>query len=391
MSSIRLEGIVKRFYKEKLFLSEKSKKTSAILALDHIYLDVKEGETLGVIGPTGCGKTTLLKVIAGLERIEEGRVYFDDKDVTKLRPRERNIGMVFQTYALYPHMIARENLAFPFRIRRWPESVIDERIEFTAQTLGVGFKELLGRMPRTLSQGQKQRVALGRCIIRNPSVFLLDEPLSSLDAKLRIKTRTEIKKILRKFSVTTVYVTHDQSEAVALSDRIAIMREGRIEQVGTFEEVYAHPANIFVAGFVGNPSMNFLTFALGEKNKRLVMVDPVSDAKIEVPQEWERKLRDKKMIGKDLIFGMRPEDIRLDEGIKDRKENFFRFRAKIEDKEFTVDNKTHLFLKFSYYRLIATVEDHNKSFPAIGEEVNLIFPLKKGKIFNKKNELAIIS
>lgn len=389
MSSIRLEGVVKRYYKEKLFISERNRKASAILALDHVYLDIKEGETLGVIGPTGCGKTTLLKVIAGLERAEEGKVFFDEKDVTRLKPRERNIGMVFQTYALYPHMIARENLAFPFRIRRWPEHMIDERIEFTAQTLGVGFRELLGRMPRTLSQGQKQRVALGRCIIRNPSVFLLDEPLSSLDAKLRIKTRTEIKKILRKFSITTVYVTHDQSEAVALADRIAVMREGRIEQVGTFEEIYNHPANVFVAGFVGNPSMNFLHFGLVEEAGKFFIVDPLSYIKIPVPSEWEEKLKEKDLVGKDIIFGMRPEDIK----VRERGESpgdYFIFKARVEDRELTVDNKAHLFLKFDYNRLIATVENCG-FFPEVGEEVEFSFPVRKGKIFNRETELAVIS
>ena len=236
--------------------------------------------------------------------------------------------MVFQTYALYPHMVSRENLAFPFRLRKWPEFMIDEKIEFTAETLGVGFRELLGRMPRTLSQGQKQRVALGRCIIRNPNVFLLDEPLSTLDAKLRVKTRTEIKKILRKFSITTVYVTHDQSEAVAVSDRIAIMREGKMEQIGTFDEIYNHPANLFVAGFVGNPSMNFLHLTLGKKDGRLVMMDPVYNIRINVPREWEGKLKEKKMVGKDLIFGVRPEDIQLRENVEGKKMIFLNLRQK---------------------------------------------------------------
>lgn len=390
MSSIRLEGVVKRFYQRKALFPTKGENSSTILALDHVYLDIKEGETLGIIGPTGCGKTTLLKVIAGLEKIEEGRVYFDDVDVTKLRPRERNVGMVFQTYALYPHMVSRENLAFPFRLRKWPEFMIDEKIEFTAETLGVGFRELLGRMPRTLSQGQKQRVALGRCIIRNPNVFLLDEPLSSLDAKLRVKTRTEIKKILRKFSITTVYVTHDQSEAVAVSDRIAIMREGKMEQIGTFDEIYNHPANLFVAGFVGNPSMNFLHLTLGKKDGRLVMMDPVYNIRINVPREWEGKLKEKKMVGKDLIFGVRPEDIQLRENVEGKKDDFFKFKAKIEDRELTVDNKARLFLKFGSFYFVAAIENF-RYLPLIGEEVDLAFPVKKGKIFDKENELALVS
>jgi ABC-type sugar transport system ATPase subunit len=387
MSGIRLEGVVKKFYPERPFLFRKLQESSGIFALDHVYLEIKEGETMGIIGPTGCGKTTLLKVIAGLEKIEEGRVYFGDRDVTKLRPRERGIGMVFQNYALYPHMVSRENLAFPFRLRKWPEPMIDERIEFTANTLGVGFRELLGRMPRTLSQGQKQRVALGRCIIRNPTVFLMDEPLSSLDAKLRIRTRLEIKKILRKFSVTTVYVTHDQSEAVALSHRIAIMREGKIEQVGTFEEVYDHPANLFVAGFVGDPSMNLLPLTLEKKNNRLVIGEALYNIKITVPREWEDKLQEKKMVGKDVVFGMRPEDIKLGKSTKSN--NVFTFRAKVEDREIGI-TKAHLFLKLGHYSLVATLENY-KHLPLPGEEIDFTFPVDKGKIFNRENGLALIS
>ena len=388
MSSIRLEGVVKKFYPDRPLFFRKSSISSAIFALDHVYLEIKDGETMGVIGPTGCGKTTLLKVIAGLEKIEKGKVYFGNKDVTRLRPRERGIGMVFQTYALYPHMVTRENLAFPFRLRRWPEYMIDEKIEFTANTLGVGFRELLGRMPRTLSQGQKQRVALGRCIIRNPSVFLLDEPLSSLDAKLRIKTRMEIKKILRKFSVTTVYVTHDQSEAVALSHRIAIMREGKIEQVGTFEEVYNHPVNLFVAGFVGDPSMNLLQLTLAEKRGELIMGEPVYNLKIKVPKEWERKLREKEMVGKDLVFGIRPEHIEL--GKNKGSNGIFTFRAKVEDREVTINNKAHLFLRIGHHRLLATLENY-RYLPAPGEEADFTFSVNKGKVFNKENGLALIS
>ncbi len=387
MSSISLKGVVKRFYAEGNLLFEKKSDSNSILALNHIYLDVKDGETLGVIGPTGCGKTTLLKVIAGLEKIEEGAVYFDDKDVTKLRPRERGVGMVFQNYALYPHMVTRENLAFPFRLRKWPESMIDERVEFTARTLGVGFRELLGRMPRTLSQGQKQRVALGRCIIREPNVFLMDEPLSNLDAKLRIKTRGEIKKLLRKFSITTVYVTHDQSEAVALSHRIAIMREGKIEQVGTFDEIYNHPVNLFVAGFVGDPSMNFLPLALVEKNKKLIMGDALCNIRINVPSEWEKTLKEKKMVGKDVIFGMRPEHIEL--GRETKLNNVFTFRAYVEDLEITL-NRAYIFLKLGRHSLLVALE-HYKHLPSPGEMAEFTFPIKKGKVFDKESELAIIN
>ncbi|MBC7189014.1 ABC transporter ATP-binding protein, partial [Candidatus Aerophobetes bacterium] len=290
---------------------------------------------------------------------------------------------------LYPHMISRENLAFPFRLRRWPEFMIDEKIEFTAQTLGVGFRELLGRMPRTLSQGQKQRVALGRCIIRNPSVFLLDEPLSSLDAKLRIKTRVEIKKILRKFSITTVYVTHDQSEAVAISDRIAVMREGKIEQVGSFEELYNRPVNLFVASFLGNPSMNFLPVVLAKEKERLFLVEPLSGLRIPVPREWEGKILEKKKPGDDLIFGIRPEDIRpVQKDMNLKSGEFFLFQAEVEDREVTVENKVHLFLKLGHHRFMAAFENLSLPLP-VRKTADFVFPVKKGKIFDAKSELAL--
>lgn len=228
-----------------------------IVALKDINLTIENGETLSVIGPSGCGKSTLLRVIAGLETPTSGRVLYDRKDMAEVGPGERGIGIVFQTYALYPHMSSKENLGFFFRIhKREPE--IDERVRITAEVLGVGFDALLGRMPKTLSAGQQQRVALGRCIVRDPKLILLDEPLSSLDAKLRERTRAELKRLLHRFEVTSVYVTHDQVEAIALADRLAVMRHGTIEQVGSYWEVYDRPATAFVGSFVGTPPMNFL-------------------------------------------------------------------------------------------------------------------------------------
>ncbi|MGB9856786.1 MAG: ABC transporter ATP-binding protein [Dictyoglomaceae bacterium] len=225
-------------------------------ALRDVDLYVPEGKTLCVIGPSGCGKTTLLKVIAGLEKQDSGNIYFNDKLVNDLPPKDRGIGMVFQNYALYPHYEARGNLSFYFWIRKRPEEEIDERIRETAKILGVGFEDLLPRKPKTLSGGEQQRVAVGRCIIRNPTLMLMDEPLSNLDAKLRVITRTEIKKLLVRFQVTTIYVTHDQKEAQALGDLIAVMDQGRILQVGTYEELIENPVNTFVASFVGEPPMN---------------------------------------------------------------------------------------------------------------------------------------
>jgi ABC-type sugar transport system ATPase subunit len=225
--------------------------------LDDVSLDIKHGEAISVIGPSGCGKTTMLRVIAGLLAPDQGRVLYDGADMATIPPKDRRIGMVFQNYALYPHMKGKGNLAFFFRMHH-REREIDERVQITARLMGLGFDDLLDRHPRSLSGGQKQRVAIARCIVRDPELFLFDEPLSSLDAKLRAQTRVDIKRLLTRFHITSVYVTHDQVEAIALADRIAVMREGRIEQVGTYREVYDNPVNIFVAGFVGSPPINLL-------------------------------------------------------------------------------------------------------------------------------------
>ncbi|MGI6368004.1 MAG: ABC transporter ATP-binding protein [Anaerolineae bacterium] len=230
----------------------------AITALDDVTLHIADGETVTVIGPSGCGKSTLLRVIAGLEPPNSGRVLYDGRDMAGVPPGQRGIGMVFQSYALYPHMEGQGNLGFFFKIHRRPSEEMMERIRITSEIMGLGFDELLPRRPRTLSGGQQQRVAIGRCIVRDPTLFLFDEPLSNLDARLRAQTRVEIKRLLRRFAITSVYVTHDQTEATALGDRIVVMSEGRVVQVGTFRELWDNPVNTFVAGFVGMPPMNLI-------------------------------------------------------------------------------------------------------------------------------------
>lgn len=268
MSSVRLENVTKVFRSdvgpfrgERLVKLESGGLLSTdapVTALDEININIQQGEILSVLGPSGCGKSTLLRVIAGLIEPDSGHVYFDDKCVDGMSPRHRRVGFVFQNYALYPHMTSKGNIIFNLLLRRFPDKEIEERVRYTSNVLGVGFEALLSRRPGTLSSGQKQRVALGRCIIRNPSVFLLDEPLSDLDAKLRETTRIELKRLLRHFGITTVYVTHDQKEAISLGHRLAIMRQGRIIQQGTFEEIYNNPYNVFVAGFLGSPPLSLI-------------------------------------------------------------------------------------------------------------------------------------
>ncbi len=229
-----------------------------VRALDALSLTITNGETMAIVGPSGCGKSTLLRVVAGLETIDEGLVYYDDRVMNDIPPKDRGIGMVFQSYALYPNMPGEGNLSFFFRVRRRPPEEMMERIRVTSEIMGIGFDQLLDRKPGTLSGGQQQRVAIGRCIVRDPKLFLFDEPLSNLDAKLRVSTRVEIKRLLHRFNITSIYVTHDQTEAITLGDRIAVMRAGKIAQLGTYQEITENPDNAFVAGFLGLPPMNLL-------------------------------------------------------------------------------------------------------------------------------------
>ncbi len=262
MAAIQLIKVTKTFRPEPTTLSRAAlrlpqEQPQEIRALDRLDLYVPDGQTIAVVGPSGCGKSTLLRVVAGLTDYE-GVVMYDGRDMRNVPSKERRIGMVFQNYALYPHFYGRGNLRFFFLVNRAPDAEAEARIRLTAEIMGFGFKELLKRKPGTLSGGQQQRLAIGRAIVRQPELFLLDEPLSNLDAKLRVQTRLEIKRLLHKFAITTLYVTHDQVEAQALGDTIAVMHAGRIEQVGTYQDIIAHPANLFVAGFLGLPPMNLI-------------------------------------------------------------------------------------------------------------------------------------
>ena len=229
-----------------------------IRALDHIDLTIPDGQTLAIVGPSGCGKSTLLRVVAGLESGFTGSVMYDGQDMGSIPPKERFIGMVFQSYALYPHLKGEGNLGFFFKAHKIDDKAAEERIRITSDMMGIGFNQLLDRKPATLSGGQQQRVAIARAIVRNPRLFLFDEPLSNLDAKLRVQTRLEIKRLLHRFQITSIYVTHDQVEAIALSDTVAVMRAGKVEQVGDYAALRNQPATSFVAGFLGLPPMNLL-------------------------------------------------------------------------------------------------------------------------------------
>ena len=244
-----------------------TKRFGSITAVDSINLSIKSGEFVVLVGPSGCGKTTTLRMLAGLEEVTSGRIFIGDRDVAKIHAKDRDVAMVFQSYALYPHMTVEQNLGFALRLRKMPKEEIKRRVGEVARILGI--TEVLPRKPKTLSGGQQQRVALGRAIVRNPAVFLFDEPLSNLDAKLRIRMRSELIKLHHKLGATMVYVTHDQLEAMTMGDQIVVMNEGRIQQVGTPLDVYDDPDNLFVAGFIGSPAMNLFPGVVERRGNNL--------------------------------------------------------------------------------------------------------------------------
>ncbi|MBV9347620.1 MAG: sn-glycerol-3-phosphate ABC transporter ATP-binding protein UgpC [Pseudolabrys sp.] len=279
------------------------KKYDDVLAVANINLDIPNHEFVVLVGPSGCGKSTTLRMIAGLEEITGGEISIGGEVVNDLPPKDRDIAMVFQNYALYPHMTVAENMSFGLKLRKFPKSEIKARVENAARILDI--TELLARRPKQLSGGQRQRVAMGRAIVRNPKVFLFDEPLSNLDAKLRVQMRTEIKRVHQKVKTTTVYVTHDQVEAMTLADRVVVMNGGKIEQIGAPNELYHSPKTRFVAGFIGSPAMNFIPAKL-EANGSLML--RLSDS-LSIPVPASRASRYQGYAGKDLLFGLRPEHI----------------------------------------------------------------------------------
>jgi multiple sugar transport system ATP-binding protein len=281
-----------------------SKKYDEVEAVRNVNLEIPDKEFLVLVGPSGCGKSTTLRMIAGLEEVSDGDIFIGTEKVNDVPPKDRDIAMVFQNYALYPHMTVFENMSFGLRLRRVPKREIRERVEHAAKILDI--TDLLQRRPKQLSGGQRQRVAMGRAIVRNPKVFLFDEPLSNLDAKLRVQMRTEIKRVHQKVKTTTVYVTHDQVEAMTLADRVVVMNGGRVEQVGTPNDLYHKPRTRFVAGFIGSPTMNFIPCGLAQNGAGLSL--RVSD-KLSFPVPESRAARYKPLVGKELVLGLRPEHI----------------------------------------------------------------------------------
>jgi multiple sugar transport system ATP-binding protein len=286
MADIVLDNVTKRY-------------PDGLLAVDGINLEIADGEFVILVGPSGCGKSTTLNMIAGLEDISDGELRIGGKVVTNQAPKDRDIAMIFQSYALYPHMTVRQNLAFALKLAKVPKATIDEKVDDAARILDL--TQHLDRKPANLSGGQRQRVAMGRAIVRDPAAFLMDEPLSNLDAKLRVQMRTVVARLQKRLGTTTVYVTHDQTEAMTLGDRVAVMRSGRLQQVGTPQELYKRPVNLFVAGFIGSPAMNFMPATLEEGMLRAKLGDvPLSD---QMRRALEADGR-----SRDVILGIRPEN-----------------------------------------------------------------------------------
>jgi multiple sugar transport system ATP-binding protein len=294
MATVTFDGVWKRF--------------GEVIAVNDLNLTVNDGEFMVLVGPSGCGKTTSLRMIAGLEEISEGSLSIGDRVVNHVAPKDRDIAMVFQSYALYPHMTVYDNMAFGLKLRKTPKADIDRRVKEAAAMLSC--ENLLHRKPRELSGGQRQRVALGRAIVREPAVFLMDEPLSNLDAKLRVQTRAEIARLHQRLGTTTVYVTHDQVEAMTMGERIAVMSEARLQQVGTPQDLYDHPDNRFVAGFIGSPSMNFLSVKADRSGDVVTLKGDGLD--IPLPDRYKGSFQEHK--GDNLIVGVRPEhlDVKAD-------------------------------------------------------------------------------
>ena len=277
-----------------------------VVAVRDMSLDIEDGEFVVFVGPSGCGKSTALRMIAGLEDITRGKVFIGDDLVNDLPPRERDVAMVFQNYALYPHMNVRDNMGFALKLKKMSKDEIDRRVEEAARILSI--ERFLDRKPKALSGGQRQRVALGRAIVREPNAFLMDEPLSNLDAKLRVQMRTEIRKLHNRIGTTTIYVTHDQTEAMTMADRIVLLKDGVVQQVATPQEMYDNPKNVFVAGFVGSPAMNFVRARLEKENDGLAAV--FGNVRVSLPKETVRRARDvERFTGEEVILGIRPEDL----------------------------------------------------------------------------------
>ena len=344
-------------------------------AVSEVDLEIPDREFTVLVGPSGCGKSTVLRMIAGLETITSGEIYIGDRLVNDLPPKDRNIAMVFQNYALYPHMTVRQNLAFGLKIRKTPPEEIERKVAAAAEILDIS--QLLDRKPKQLSGGQRQRVAVGRSIVRDPDVFLFDEPLSNLDAKLRVQMRSEISKLHRKLNATMIYVTHDQTEAMTMGDRIVVLKDGIIHQVAPPLELYRHPTDSFVAGFIGSPPMNFIPGKITRENE--VLYFDQAEFRLKIAPEQTAQLADR--VGREIVCGVRPEDLHLAETV-DAADPEKQFSAVVEEVE-PLGSEMYVYFQAGKSRLVGKLVAvrHLK----VGEEICLLIDTEKIHFFDPES------
>jgi multiple sugar transport system ATP-binding protein len=355
------------------------KRFDTVVALDDLNLEIHDGEFLVLVGPSGCGKSTALRCLAGLEEITSGKIFIGDRDVTQIPPKDRDIAMVFQAYALYPHMSVRDNLAFGLKLRHTPKDAITERVNETAEMLGL--TPLLERKPKALSGGQRQRVALGRAIVREPQVFLMDEPLSNLDAKLRVQTRAEIIKLQERLGTTTLYVTHDQVEAMTMGHRIAVMNAGIIQQLDTPQNLYERPANMFVATFIGSPAMNVFPAEVVKEGEGLKLV--FEDNKLAIPASRAGKLDS--VVGQTVMVGLRPEHLTMKNGVAPAEDTTMQMQVDLVE---PLGPETLVHLRAPGGELIVARIDPLTRVRA-GDRIELVVDVSRIYAFDAKTELSL--
>ncbi len=355
------------------------KRWGDVTAVNDLNIHIEDKEFLVFVGPSGCGKTTSLRLLAGLEDISDGRILIGDRVVNDVPPKDRDIAMVFQSYALYPHMSVYDNMAFGLKLRKTPKSEIDKRVKEAADILGI--MQLLDRKPKQLSGGQRQRVAVGRAIVREPKVFLFDEPLSNLDAKLRVQTRAEISKLHRRLGTTFIYVTHDQVEAMTMASRIAVMKDGLLQQIDSPQNLYDQPANVFVAGFIGSPSMNFFDATLVEADGK--MFADGGSFRLEIAGKRAEATRKHK--GQQVIFGVRPEDIHARNfappGISPAP-----LQANVDVTEL-MGNEIFLYLLTGKKSFVARVDP--RTHAVAGDNIEMVVNMDNVHFFDPKSEKAL--
>ena len=368
MASVRLEQ-VKKVY------------DNSFTAVHSATVEIADGEFVVLVGPSGCGKSTTLRMIAGLESITDGSLFIGDQRVNEVAPKDRDIAMVFQNYALYPHMSVRDNMAFGLKLRKYKKSEIKNRVEHAANILGIN--QILDRKPKQLSGGQRQRVAVGRAIVRKPKVFLFDEPLSNLDAKLRVQMRTEISKLHQQLESTMVYVTHDQVEAMTMGDRIVVMKDGFIQQIDTPLNLYNHPANVFVGGFIGSPAMNFIKGNVFHEDG-LKIKEAETENILAIPESRDELLAP--YIDKPIIMGIRPEALEIANG-QNRKE-MIPFQANLDVIE-PMGNEIIIYINTPSHRLVARLAP--QSLPPLGDMIDVVMDPENIHFFDSETEKAIVT